>query len=485
MGNGFSAMLAGLSQSYGEASLKDMQRKQEEAFTLKKAQIQALFDKSSELYKAGNKAGGELFLKAALDSLQPQTGGKQKGRQKAEAGQGGLHPVLAVTRVLGALTGRRRDNIPPGGDMGTAGGISNEELARAGGYDPMEQFKQQEKIKSEEKLTEFKEEKKYEQNLLNEQQKHNIQMMVDAGMDPKQATELEVMKGYPPMARAIQRVPVTLNGKQAFADFDPTSGKYFDPATRADISEQVKPPMGKSALDKWLEAAEAKKGSALTPDETQREMLRFTGATQGTRTRASVIAPDPGTVDYWADQVASGRVPITSVPGGVQGTYKNQVAQRLQQTGRIIPERTPAAMQNRIAQAKVVLTRLDEIERDLQAVESQVGPVTGRFYKGLVLVGNAPQPVAKLDADLRSFASLLPILHGYRGGATVQKVFEDELIGTIAQSPEQLRGRLSSQRELATDITSQGPLGNATPTGTIPTVTTPGHRVVNGIDQYD
>jgi hypothetical protein len=133
MGNGFAAMLAGISQSYGEASLKDLQRKQDEAFTLKKAQIQALYDKSSELFKAGNQAGGELFLKAALDAMQPQTGGKGKGRQKAEAGQGGIHPVLAVTRVLGALTGRRRDNIPPGGDMGTTGGTSNEALARAYG----------------------------------------------------------------------------------------------------------------------------------------------------------------------------------------------------------------------------------------------------------------------------------------------------------------------------------------------------------------
>lgn len=121
--------------------------------------------------------------------------------------------------------------------------------------------------------------------------------------------------------------------------------------------------------------------------------------------------------------------------------------------GKNTPGKLTTTERNRVSQAKTILTDADRIIQMVDDAEhaGDIGPARGRIQKVRGTIGMQTESVRKLQAQLKSFASLLPILHGYRGGVQTQKNFED-MIGGLEQNSAPLKGAIAAVKNLANDI---------------------------------
>ena len=122
-----------------------------------------------------------------------------------------------------------------------------------------------------------------------------------------------------------------------------------------------------------------------------------------------------------------------------------------------------AQEQNRRAQAKIARAAADDILASLASnkitgapseAAGQMGPVVGRTTTRAAQLFGGAKAATRMQTMLRSFASLLPILHGFRGGTQLQAEFE-EMAGNIAQDPETVAARVQTLAAIA-DLIQQG-----------------------------
>lgn len=83
-----------------------------------------------------------------------------------------------------------------------------------------------------------------------------------------------------------------------------------------------------------------------------------------------------------------------------------------------------------------------------------MGPVVGRTLTPLSQLVGGSKEATRIQTLLKSFASLLPILHGFRGGTQLQAEFE-EMAGNIKQDPATVTERVRSLSAIA-DLIQQG-----------------------------
>ena len=119
----------------------------------------------------------------------------------------------------------------------------------------------------------------------------------------------------------------------------------------------------------------------------------------------------------------------------------------------------PQALKNRIEQAKAIRTRVKDIRAQIAKVQDSLGPISGRWQilKGKVGIKN-PE-VRKLHTELAGFNSLMPILHGFRGGIQAHQQFE-EAMGNLEQDPANLYASLDAVEKLAEEIENVGGVEN-------------------------
>lgn len=84
-------------------------------------------------------------------------------------------------------------------------------------------------------------------------------------------------------------------------------------------------------------------------------------------------------------------------------------------------------------------------------VNSQVGPVGGRISELEKIAGSESPEVRNLIMAMQSFDALMPILHGYRGGAVTHKIFTDAL-GTLHTNPDSLKAAVKAALVMAHNI---------------------------------
>lgn len=116
-----------------------------------------------------------------------------------------------------------------------------------------------------------------------------------------------------------------------------------------------------------------------------------------------------------------------------------------------------AQTQNRRDQADVIDSSADELLKRLSdpKIKASIGPVAGNIGLIKEKMGILPPEVRQLRTDLKSFASLLPILHGFRGGTALAHQFE-QMVGDLNQGPEQLAAAIKQIQSLARQVKSGG-----------------------------
>jgi hypothetical protein len=133
-------------------------------------------------------------------------------------------------------------------------------------------------------------------------------------------------------------------------------------------------------------------------------------------------------------------------------------------------QKISATLQPRLKQAQIVEEQGQKIMEYIDQHPDIVGPIAGRISEFDIKAGSnskRAKDAATLRTMLKSYASLLPILHGFRGGSVTQKVFEDTL-GDITRSPNVLKAAVQQQMDFAQTIkdnlNTQSAVQSASPT---------------------
>lgn len=113
----------------------------------------------------------------------------------------------------------------------------------------------------------------------------------------------------------------------------------------------------------------------------------------------------------------------------------------------------PAAEANRAAQAEIIKEQVADLRTKLSDPQLQqfIGPVVG-------MVGGVTRKFSKKAQDFyasqESLDALLPLLHGYRGGAQTHQTFHDAM-GSLTIDPGAYAGTLDALDKLADNVTRE------------------------------
>lgn len=205
-----------------------------------------------------------------------------------------------------------------------------------------------------------------------------------------------ITPGKPATEKSLQPKEVQFkNGKHGTANFNSTTGKYHDPVSEADITDQVI-------------------GAYEKPSPDQNVVVR--------------------TVNEKGEPVE--RI-VPKVPGG-----EFKAAPTAQES-------------NRRDQARIVNNYADHLIALIDKNPNAVGPLLGRVARGEVAIGNVPPEVKALHTALGSFEALQPILHGFRGGSQTVDHFHG-VIGDQHLNAAALKASINEIKALAGDIQSGG-----------------------------
>lgn len=138
-------------------------------------------------------------------------------------------------------------------------------------------------------------------------------------------------------------------------------------------------------------------------------------------------------------------------------------------TGPMDPHKTyltkpNAAAQEIMDQAGVVESFGTDIKSGIKDIEDKLGPIKGRWEKLKGLIGTQDPAVRSLHTDLESFASLLPKLHGYRGGVQAHRIFS-EALGNFEQNPAAMEAAINAVMQVAREAKLARTPGHKTPGG--------------------
>ena len=97
------------------------------------------------------------------------------------------------------------------------------------------------------------------------------------------------------------------------------------------------------------------------------------------------------------------------------------------------------------------------------------GPLAGRLSEIEGRVGTLPSDLAELRNDLVSYGAFQAGMHPVRGIGAIQ--YFDKVMGGLGQSPEELIGKLNSNKATAEAVRKVGTPHTAQPANQPPTVT--------------
>ena len=102
-------------------------------------------------------------------------------------------------------------------------------------------------------------------------------------------------------------------------------------------------------------------------------------------------------------------------------------------------------------------------------IANRTGPISGRLAEAEGQVGTLPHDLAELKNDLVSYGAFQAGLHPVRGIGALQ--YFDKVMGGLGQDPDQLLGKLDSNKTTAESVQRVGKV-NTAKSGSAPNVTT-------------
>jgi hypothetical protein len=114
----------------------------------------------------------------------------------------------------------------------------------------------------------------------------------------------------------------------------------------------------------------------------------------------------------------------------------------------------PATEAGRASQAEIIKEQTADLREQLKDPELQtlMGPIAGRTTGFVSRLYN--QKVQNFFAAQESLDALLPLLHGYRGGAQTHKTFKDAM-GSLTIDPKAYAGTLDALDSMADNVTNE------------------------------
>jgi hypothetical protein len=119
-----------------------------------------------------------------------------------------------------------------------------------------------------------------------------------------------------------------------------------------------------------------------------------------------------------------------------------------------LSSRIPAAEANRYTQAQIIQEQTNTLRQMLQdpEIQSSMGPVAGRTIGAVKALYS--QKIRDFYATQKSLSSLLPLLHGYRGGVQTQQSF-DQMSGNMHVDPKAYLGVLDALDATAGNVMNE------------------------------
>jgi hypothetical protein len=132
--------------------------------------------------------------------------------------------------------------------------------------------------------------------------------------------------------------------------------------------------------------------------------------------------------------------------------YRDQIRQRQQELDE--SSKIPMAVAGRVTQAQIIKEQVAELRAKLQDpdITRYMGPVVGSTAGKLASLYS--KKVKDFYASQESLDALLPLLHGYRGGAQTHEMFKKSM-GSLAIDPEAYKGTLDALDKLSDNVTDE------------------------------
>ena len=232
-------------------------------------------------------------------------------------------------------------------------------------------------------------------------------------------------------------------------------------AQRAKSAADVEAARAKSALDvaNVKDADKTKKGPEV---EEKGGAIFITDPKDGTKYSASNIGQAPPDVQRLYNDAVSG---VTSKEQEEQNKenhrldvaekladYHDQIRQRQQELAE--SSKIPMAVAGRVTQAQIIKEQVADLRAKLQDpdITRYMGPVVGSTAGKLAELYS--KKVKDFYASQESLDALLPLLHGYRGGAQTHEMFKKSM-GSLAIDPEAYKGTLDALDKLSDNVTDE------------------------------
>lgn len=139
-----------------------------------------------------------------------------------------------------------------------------------------------------------------------------------------------------------------------------------------------------------------------------------------------------------------------ALPGAIQ-TDAGSVGTAFQHN--VAPTETEKNASGRATTMNDLSQRIREGLKDPDII-SHLGPIAGRAAQAQGVIGNLPPKVAEFYNDLKSYGAFQAGLHPVRGIGGLQ--YFDKVMGGLAQTPEQLAGKLTSNERTAASVQKVG-----------------------------
>jgi len=140
----------------------------------------------------------------------------------------------------------------------------------------------------------------------------------------------------------------------------------------------------------------------------------------------------------------------TPLPGSIQ-TDQGTVGTAFQKN--VAPTETEKNASGRAVTMNDLSARIREGLKDPE-IQAHLGPVAGRAAQLQGQLGTLPPKVAEFYNDLKSYGAFQAGLHPVRGIGGLQ--YFDRIMGGLAQTPEQLEGKLTSNERTAGSVQKVG-----------------------------
>lgn len=104
--------------------------------------------------------------------------------------------------------------------------------------------------------------------------------------------------------------------------------------------------------------------------------------------------------------------------------------------------------------AGAALKLLPQIQRDVREHAKDFGPIIGRIAKGEIALGNVDPEVQRVYAELQSFYSLQPAVHGFRNAEFVKDF--NAFVGNLQTNPDAVIAGLNGLKPTLTEVEKSG-----------------------------